>query len=194
MSGDKAYRKMLDKEFKKEKSNFRIAIVVDMWITGFDVPSLTILYNDKPLQRHSLIQTISRVNRKYQGKDFGLIVDYLGIRDNMQKAMKQYGGEGGATSPDDVETTYKVFVAQLEVLKELFTKFCMDEFFKGTPLSRLTCLQVAAEFVLEKPTEPKDSARIIEDIEQIAVSVNGRSMKSHPVTVNRFVDASKIVS
>lgn len=156
LCGDKAYRKMLDKEFKKEKSNFRIAIVVDMWITGFDVPSLTILYNDKPLQRHSLIQTISRVNRKYQGKDFGLIVDYLGIRDNMQKAMKQYGGEGGATSPDDVETTYKVFVAQLEVLKELFAKFCMDEFFKGTPLSRLTCLQAAAEFVLEKPTEPKD--------------------------------------
>lgn len=59
-----------------------------MWITGFDVECLTYLYNDKPLQKHTLIQTISRVNRKYPGKEFGLVVDYIGIRDNMREAMK----------------------------------------------------------------------------------------------------------
>ena len=64
-----------------------------MWITGFDVPSLTYLYNDKPLKKHLLIQTISRVNRKYLGKDYGMIIDYIGIRDNMREAMKVYGGD-----------------------------------------------------------------------------------------------------
>ena len=77
----------LDAAFKQDKSNFRIAIVVDMWITGFDVPSLTYMYNDKPLKRHLLIQTISRVNRKYPGKDYGFIIDYIGIRDNMREAL-----------------------------------------------------------------------------------------------------------
>lgn len=78
----------LDAAFKQDKSNFHIVIVVDMWITGFDVPSLTYMYNDKPLKKHLLIQTISRVNRKYPGKEYGLIVDYIGIRDNMREAMK----------------------------------------------------------------------------------------------------------
>lgn len=81
-----------DAAFKQEKSNFHIVIVVDMWITGFDVPSLTYMYNDKPLKKHMLIQTISRVNRKFPGKEYGLIVDYIGIRDNMREAMKLYGG------------------------------------------------------------------------------------------------------
>lgn len=94
----------LDIAFKQEKSNFRIVIVVDMWITGFDVPSLTYLYNDKPLKKHLLIQTISRVNRKYPGKNYGMIIDYIGIRDNMREAMKMYGGNTSvAPTSDDVE-------------------------------------------------------------------------------------------
>ena len=84
----------LDAAFKQEKSNFSIVIVVDMWITGFDVPCLTYLYNDKPLKKHLLIQTISRVNRKYPRKEYGMVIDYIGIRDNMREAMKVYGGDG----------------------------------------------------------------------------------------------------
>ena len=80
--------KELDDAFKQEKSNFRIVIVVDMWITGFDVPCLTYLYNDKPLKKHLLIQTISRVNRVYPNKEYGMVIDYIGIRDNMREAMK----------------------------------------------------------------------------------------------------------
>ena len=109
--GDKSHRQMLDREFKKPQSNFRIAIVVDMWITGFDVPCLAVLYNDKPLQRHTLIQTISRVNRKYPGKEYGLIVDYIGIRKNMQEALKKYGGD--EEPPPDTEVTYMVEGAQI---------------------------------------------------------------------------------
>lgn len=86
--GDKDYRKFLDSEFKSEKSNFHISINVDMWITGFDVPCLTMLYNDKPLSKHTLIQTISRVNRKFGTKECGFIIDYIGIREEMKKAMK----------------------------------------------------------------------------------------------------------
>ncbi len=114
----------LDAAFKQEKSNFRIVIVVDMWITGFDVPSLTYLYNDKPLKKHLLIQTISRVNRKYPGKEFGMIIDYIGIRDNMREAMKIYGGDTSvAPTEDDVEQATKVFREELEVLKNLFVNY-----------------------------------------------------------------------
>ena len=88
--GDKSYRKMLDGQFKIRKSNFRIAIVVDMWLTGFDVPFLDTIYIDKPIQRHNLIQTISRVNRKYEGKEKGLVVDYIGIKKQMNLALAHY--------------------------------------------------------------------------------------------------------
>lgn len=79
---------MLDKQFKNDNSNFKIAVVVDMWITGFDVPSLAVMYIDKPLQKHTLIQTISRVNRVFDGKDKGLVVDYIGIKNDMMEAIK----------------------------------------------------------------------------------------------------------
>lgn len=156
--GDKAHRQMLDREFKKPQSNFRIAIVVDMWITGFDVPCLALLYNDKPLQRHTLIQTISRVNRKYPGKEYGLIVDYIGIRKNMQKALKQYGGDD--EPPPDTELTYSAFANELQILKEMFHEFDASDFFTGAPLPRLLALQRAAEFVLSQlplPEDPKTS-------------------------------------
>lgn len=107
----------LDAAFKQEKSNFSIVIVVDMWITGFDVPCLTYLYNDKPLKKHLLIQTISRVNRKYPGKEYGMVIDYIGIRDNMREAMKVYGGDTSvAPTSDDVEQATSVFREELEVL------------------------------------------------------------------------------
>ena len=119
----------LDVAFKQEKSNFHIAIVVDMWITGFDVPSLTYMYNDKPLKKHLLIQTIIRVNRKYPGKEYGLIVDYIGIRDNMRVAMKLYGGDSSiAPTADDVDQATNVFREELIILKNLFSGYDLAPF------------------------------------------------------------------
>ena len=119
----------MDAAFKQEKSNFHIAIVVDMWITGFDVPSLTYLYNDKPLKKHLLIQTISRVNRRYPGKEFGMIIDYIGIRDNMREAMKMYGGNTSvAPTSDDVEQAATTFREELEILKVLFQDYDLSPF------------------------------------------------------------------
>ena len=98
--GDKAYRKELDRQFKNEKSNFKIAIVVDMWLTGFDVPFLDTMYIDKPVKRHNLIQTISRVNRKFAGKGKGLIVDYIGIKKEMNLALAIYNKVDGQNFED----------------------------------------------------------------------------------------------
>jgi len=153
--GDKSYRKSLDELYKREDSNFHIAIVVDMWITGFDCPPLTYLYNDKPLQKHTLIQTISRVNRKYKTKEVGVIIDYIGIRENMKKAMKRYGGDGGDTPKDDVETALKIFRNELKLLQEMTSKLDFSPFFEDNALLRLQFLQTAAEFILANTIEEK---------------------------------------
>ena len=146
----------LDAAFKQAKSNFRIAIVVDMWITGFDVEMLTYLYNDKPLKKHMLIQTISRVNRKYPGKEYGLVIDYIGIRDNMREALKIYGGDNSvAPSPDDVEQATTVFREEMEVLKRLFTDYDLTPFLdpEGDPVERYRLLAKAAEYVFVSSQE-----------------------------------------
>lgn len=146
----------LDAAFKQEKSNFHIAIVVDMWITGFDVPSLTYMYNDKPLKKHLLIQTISRVNRKYPGKEYGLIIDYIGIRDNMRQAMKLYGGDSSvAPTADDVDQATSVFREELLILKDLFTGYDLAPFLdpSGDPAERYRLLAKAAEYVFVSTEE-----------------------------------------
>ena len=151
----------LDAAFKQEKSNFHIAIVVDMWITGFDVPSLTYMYNDKPLQKHLLIQTISRVNRKYPGKDYGFIIDYIGIRDNMREAMVIYGGDNSvAPSADDVEQATYVFKEELEILKDMFIDYDLSPFLnpETDPSERYRLLAKAAEFVFVSTEELKIEA------------------------------------
>lgn len=146
----------LGTSFKQEKSNFRIVIVVDMWITGFDVPSLTFLYNDKPLKKHLLIQTISRVNRKFPGKDYGMIIDYIGIRDNMREAMKVYGGNTSvAPTADDVEQATMIFREELEVLKTLFIDYDLAPFLNPEcdPVERYMLLAKAAEYVFSSTQE-----------------------------------------
>ena len=146
MLGTKDYRKELDRQFKNAKSNFKIAMVVDMWLTGFDVPFLDTIYIDKPIQQHSLIQTISRVNRVYEGKEAGLVVDYIGIKSNMNFALKKYS----QVEEDDFEDIHKAVIIvkdQLDLLRRLFLKFDTKPYFTGTPLQQLECLNKGAEYV-----------------------------------------------
>lgn len=146
LCGTKEYRQKLDQLFKDTKSNFKIAIVVDMWITGFDVPSLAVMYIDKPLQKHTLIQTISRVNRVFEGKDKGLIVDYIGIKAEMMEAIKIYGGP--QESPvDELDISLGIFRNHLKLIDDLLCNFNATKFFVGEPLERLMCLNLAAEYV-----------------------------------------------
>jgi type I restriction enzyme, R subunit len=145
MLGTSDYRKELDRQFKNAKSNFKIAIVVDMWITGFDVPFLDAIYIDKPIQRHSLIQTISRVNRVYEGKEMGLVVDYIGIKSNMNIALKKYS-QVSDDNFEDIEKAVVIVKDQLDLLAKLFHKFDSTLFFSGTPLQKLDCLNRASEY------------------------------------------------
>ncbi len=118
--GTKDYRKELDRQFKNAKSNFKIAIVVDMWITGFDVPFLDAIYIDKPIQQHSLIQTISRVNRVYEGKEMGLVVDYIGIKGNMNIALKKYSKVHGDDF-EDIDKAVVIVKDQLDLLGKILS-------------------------------------------------------------------------
>lgn len=144
--GTKDDRKELDRQFKMAKSNFKIAIVVDMWLTGFDVPFLDTMYIDKPLQQHSLIQTISRVNRKYAGKNKGLVVDYIGIKRQMNLALKQYSSFEGKNF-EDIEESIVVVKDHLDLLEAIFHKFDSSKYFGGGPLEKLQTLNRAAEYV-----------------------------------------------
>ena len=161
----------MDAAFKQAKSNFRIVIVVDMWITGFDVPELTYMYNDKPLKKHLLIQTISRVNRKYPGKEYGLIVDYIGIRDNMREAMKVYGGNNSiAPTADDVEQATEVFRTELAILRNLFASYDLKPFLDPDcdPAERYRLLSKAAEYVFVSTEEMNIDVRAGKDVEKVS--------------------------
>lgn len=145
--GGKDQRKALDTQFKNKNSNFKIAIVVDMWLTGFDVPFLDTMYIDKPIQKHSLIQTISRVNRQFEGKDKGLVVDYIGIKLAMNKALAQYS-KTDETNFEDVEASIIEVKNHLALLKDAFYTFDATPYFTGQAVVQLNCLNHAAEFVL----------------------------------------------
>ncbi len=144
--GNKMYRKELDRQFKSEKSNFKIAIVVDMWPTGFDVPFLDSLYIDKPITRHNLIQTISRVNRKYAGKEKGLVIDYIGIKTQMNLAMAHYS-KSDKSNIEEIGHSIVVVKDHLDLLATIFHLFNKKPYFNGTPLQQLDCLNLAAEYV-----------------------------------------------
>ncbi|MFZ6723415.1 type I restriction endonuclease subunit R [Undibacterium sp. Ji49W] len=143
--GTSDHRKTLDAEFKNENSNFKIAIVVDMWLTGFDVPFLDSIYIDKPIKQHNLIQTISRVNRKFEGKNKGLVVDYIGIKKQMNLALAIYG-KGDKDNFEDIAESLIIVRNHLDLLEKLFHKFDSSKYFSGTELQQLNTLNLAAEF------------------------------------------------
>ncbi len=144
--GTKEYRKELDRQFKNEKSNFKIAIVVDMWLTGFDIPFLDSIYIDKPISQHNLIQTISRVNRKYKGKNKGLVVDYMGIKKQMNLALAKYN-KGDEENFEDIQESLIVVRNHLDLLAKVFHKFDSSKYFDGVALAQLNTLNMASEYV-----------------------------------------------
>jgi len=143
--GTKEYRKELDRQFKNAKSNFKIAILVDMWLTGFDVPFLDTMYIDKPIQRHNLIQTISRVNRRFEKKEKGLVVDYIGIKKQMNLALAHYN-KADKQNFEEIKQSIVVVRDHLDLLKKLFHSFDDRLYFSGTPLEQLNCLNRASEY------------------------------------------------
>lgn len=134
--------------FKDPDSAFKLAIVVDMWITGFDAPCLDTIYIDKPLQRHTLIQTISRVNRVFPGKEKGLVVDYIGIKSALNDALKLYTTLGSEEEQglESIQQSIRMVKDELDILRRLFVKFDRKPFVKGSPLEQLQSLRLGVEY------------------------------------------------
>lgn len=123
--GGKTHKKEMERRFKKEDDPLKIAIVVDMWLTGFDVPSLATMYVFKPMKGHNLMQAIARVNRVYKGKEGGLVVDYIGIANALKHAMKDYTqrDQHNYGDMDIAATAYPKFLDKLEVCRDLLYGF-----------------------------------------------------------------------
>ena len=145
--GDSEVRRDYAKQFKDEKSNFKIAVVVDMWLTGFDVPSLDTMYIDKLIsQKHTIIQTISRVNRAYPGKEMGLIVDFAGIKLGIDMALKKYA-DYQEENFDGIEKAINIVKDELDILRNMLYKYDSSLYFKGDSKQKLDTLNGAAEFI-----------------------------------------------
>ena len=121
-------------------------MVVDMWLTGFDVPFLDSIYIDKPIQQHNLIQTISRVNRKFSNKSKGLVVDYIGIKSSMNKALKKYS-KVDSNNFEDIASSVVIVKDMLDLLDNIFYQFDDSDYFTGQSLKQLNCLNKASEFI-----------------------------------------------
>ena len=192
--GNKDYRKELDRQFKNGKSNFKIAIVVDMWLTGFDVPFLDTIYIDKPLQKHSLIQTISRVNRKFEGKESGLVVDYIGIKKQMNLALSHYTS-GQVQNLDDIQKSVVVVKDHLNLLDAVYHKFDSSLYFNGTPLEQLNCLNAAADFALQSKKLEKrfmDLAKRLKSAYDICVGSEALT-KAHKDKIHYYLAIRTII-
>jgi type I restriction enzyme R subunit len=146
---NKPRRETLAKRFRSPKDPFQIVIVRDMWLTGFDAPSLHTMYVDKPMRGHGLMQAIARVNRVFKDKPGGLVVDYLGLADELKKALGTYTESGGTgkTAIDQAEAV-AVMLEKYEICRDLFHGFDWSQWTAGTPQKRLSLLPAAQEHIL----------------------------------------------
>lgn len=152
--GNKTYRDQLMVEFKDEKSEFKIAIVVDMWLTGFDVPSMATMYIDKPMKGHNLMQAIARVNRVYKDKEAGLIVDYIGMAAELKTALSQYTKRDQDKIPD-LGQAYSIALGKLEIMRDFFYGFDYSAFFGDSDTERLAVIANGVNFALEFEEDEK---------------------------------------
>ena len=148
--GNKAYKTELAKRFKDNNDTLKIAIVVDMWLTGFDVPSLATMYVYKPMSGHNLMQAIARVNRVFKDKEGGLVVDYVGIATALKRAMNDYTARDRKAygNPDISQIAYPKFIEKLEVCQDLFHGYDFSKFTTGSDLDRAKTISGAVNFII----------------------------------------------
>ncbi len=154
--GTKSHKEELARKFKDNNDPMKIAIVVDMWLTGFDVPSLATMYIYKPMHGYNLMQAIARVNRVFKDKEGGLIVDYVGIASALRAAMKEYTTRDRNNYGDMniAKTAYPKFKEKMQVCRDLFHGFDYKGFFGGSPLTMAKMIAGGANFVLDPKTPP----------------------------------------
>lgn len=148
--GNKQYKKELAKRFKDDNDPMKIAIVVDMWLTGFDVPSLGTMYVYKPMNGHNLMQAIARVNRVFNGKEGGLVVDYIGIAKALKEAMRDYTrrDQKNFGNLNIKDAAFNKFKEKLEICQDLFHGFDFSKFHNGTDSDRAKIIKSGVNFIL----------------------------------------------
>ena len=162
--GNKSHKEELAKKFKDDDDPLKIAIVVDMWLTGFDVPSLSTMYIYKPMKGHNLMQAIARVNRVYKEKEGGLIVDYIGIAGALKRAMNDYTARDRKRygDPDIGKVAYPKFLEKLEICRDIFYDFDYYLFEHGTNLERAKTISGGVNFIIE-PSKQEDKDIFIKE-------------------------------
>ena len=160
--GNKSHKEELARKFKDNNDPLKIAIVVDMWLTGFDVPSLATMYVYKPMEGHNLMQAIARVNRVFEDKEGGLVVDYIGIASALKKAMNDYTFRDRKNygNMDIATTAFNKFKEKLQVCRDLLHGFDYSEFAIGTNLVRAKLISGAANFIIDREKNKEKDAFI----------------------------------
>src|SRR5579871_4823419 len=145
----KARRELLAKRIKKPDDALKLVIVRDMWLTGFDAPCMHTMYVDKPMKGHGLMQAIARVNRVFRDKPAGLVVDYIGIAQNLKNALGQYSSADQRQAGIDEADAVAVLLQKYEVVKAMYHGFDYEHRLAGTPHERLVMVAGAIEWILE---------------------------------------------
>lgn len=185
---DKKYRDYIANDFKNKNGKTKIVIVVDMWLTGFDVPDLDVMYIDKPMKGHNLMQAIARVNRIYAGKNSGLIVDYIGIFKSINNALSIYTKRDKETNMKDIRNAAKTLIYDnLSILNELFYNVDKSKFNSNIELEKFRVIQEGTDFVLKNEKLTKDFMEVTRIIKNAYVIVLGILDINKKVEINYYL-------
>lgn len=169
---NKPRREELAKRFRDPRDPFKLVVVRDMWLTGFDAPSLHTMYIDKPMRGHGLMQTIARVNRVFKDKPGGLVVDYLGIADELRRALADYSRQDRNSAGVDQEVAVVLMQRQYEIVRDMLHGFDWKPYFVGTPDERLKVIPKAMQHILGQDDGEKRYLKAVTDLSKaFALSV-----------------------
>lgn len=191
--GSKKDKKQLEIDFKDMDSEFKIAIVVDMWLTGFDVPGLGTMYVDKPMKAHNLMQAISRVNRVYKDKQGGLIVDYIGLKRWLLDALKTYTKRDQGKIVDNSELV-KVLMDKVELIRDLFNGFYYGHFATTTDSDKYEIIMAGANWMLKTEEIKKSFMRYSYDVKSLYSLCTGELSQEIKDEILFFISVRSFIS
>ena len=191
--GSKKNKKQLEVEFKDMDSEFKIAIVVDMWLTGFDVPGLGTMYIDKPMKAHNLMQAIARVNRVYKDKKGGLIVDYIGLKRWLLEALKTYTKRDQGKVVDNTEIV-KVLMDKVELIRDLFKGFYYGHFATTTDSDKYEIITAGANWILKIEDTQKRFMKYSYDVKSLYSLCAGELSQEIKDEILFFVSVRSFIS
>ncbi len=169
---NKPHREALASRFRDPKDRFKLVIVRDMWLTGFDAPSLHTMYVDKPMRGHGLMQTIARVNRVFKDKPGGLVVDYLGIAEDLRRALADYSAQDKERAGVPIEEAVRLMRKHYEIVRDMLHGFDSGPYFSGAPNERLAVIPRAMQHIIAQESGEKRYLKAVTDLSKaFALSV-----------------------